>query len=135
MSHFTRLKTQIKDTDSLTRALADVGFTTIEVHSTPQPLYGYQGDIRSDAAEVIIRRCYIGALSNDIGFKRRSDGSFEAVISEYDRARYSSQWLDRLTQRYAYHALVAKAPVEGFTIETEETLEDGTIRVVLARWA
>jgi hypothetical protein len=39
-----------------------------------------------------------------------------------------------LTQRYGYHALMATAPAQGFTVEEEETLEDGTIRVVVARW-
>jgi hypothetical protein len=39
-----------------------------------------------------------------------------------------------LTQRYGYHALMATAPTQGFSIEEEETLEDGTMRVVVARW-
>jgi hypothetical protein len=29
---------------------------------------------------------------------------------------------------------MATAPAQGFTVEEEETLEDGTIRVVVARW-
>ncbi|MBD2460250.1 DUF1257 domain-containing protein [Oscillatoria sp. FACHB-1407] len=134
MSHFTRIKTQIKDQDALVKALADMGFATVEVYASAQYLYGYEGDIRADQAEVIVRRQHIGKLSNDIGFKRQEDGAFAAIISEYDRTRYSERWLNQLTQRYAYHALMTKAPAEGFTVETEETLEDGTIRVVLGRW-
>jgi hypothetical protein len=134
MSHFTRIRTQIKELDVLVQALADVGFKAVEVHATAQHLYGYEGDIRPDTAEVIIRRANIGAMSNDIGFHRQPDGTFEAIISEYDQRQYSQAWLNRLTQRYAYHALMAKAPTEGFTVEEEETLEDGTVRVVLAKW-
>lgn len=134
MSHFTCIRTQIKHLDALVQALADVGFNNVEVHETAQHLYGYQGDIRPQMAEVIIRREYIGHASNDIGFKRQEDGQFEAIISEYDCYKYSQEWLNRLTQRYGYHALMATAPAQGFSIEEEETLEDGTIRVVVARW-
>ncbi len=134
MSHFTCIKTQIRNQDALVKALADVGFKDVEVHKTAQHLYGYQGDVRSQTAEVVIRRQYIGVASNDIGFKRQDDGQFQAIISEYDRHQYSHEWLNNLTQRYGYHALMATAPEQGFTIEEEETLEDGTIRVVVARW-
>ncbi len=134
MSHFTCIKTQIKHQDALVQALADVGFHTVEVHETAQHLYGFQGDVRPQTAEVIIRRQYIGQASNDIGFKRQADGHFEAIISEYDRYKYSQQWVNELTQRYGYHTLMATAPAQGFSIEEEELLEDGTIRVVVARW-
>jgi len=135
MSHFTSIKTQIKNRDALVKALADVGFARVEVHETGQPLYGFQGDVRPEKAEVIVRRKYLGAASNDIGFKLQKDGQFEAIISAYDRAyRYSRQWLNELTQRYGYHALMATVPEQGFAVEQEETLEDGTIRVVVGKW-
>jgi hypothetical protein len=134
MSHFTVIKTQIKDVDALVQALADVGFKKVEVHDTAKHLYGYRGDVRPETAEVIIRRQYISKASNDIGFKRQIDGTFEAIISEYDRCQYSQEWINRVTQRYGYHALMATAPAQGFSIESEETLEDGTIRVVVGRW-
>jgi hypothetical protein len=70
-----------------------------------------------------------------MGFKQQKDGQFEAIISAYDRAyRYSRQWLNELTQRYGYHVLMATVPEQGFAVEEEETLEDGTIRVVLGKW-
>ncbi|MBW4473542.1 MAG: DUF1257 domain-containing protein [Stenomitos rutilans HA7619-LM2] len=134
MSHFTQIKTEIKDPDALVKALTEMKFKAIEVHETAQPLYGYQGDKRSDTAEIIIRRQYIGRMSNDIGFKRQENGSFTAIISEYDRHKYSQQWLNQMTQRYAYHALMTQVPLQGFAIEQDEILDDGTIRVVLAKW-
>jgi hypothetical protein len=134
MSHFTSIRTQIKNVDALTKALSDLGFKKIEVHNTARNLCGYQGDVRSQTAEVIIRRQYIGAASNDIGFKKQEDDTFEAIISNYDRQHYSQQWLNHLTQRYGYHALMATTSDQGFSIEEQETLEDGTIRVVVGRW-
>ena len=135
MSHFTVLKTQITETDALVKALADMGFAQVEIHKTPQHLYGYQGDVRPQTAEVIIRRRFIGRLSNDIGFKRREDGAFEAVISEYDRHQYSQGWLNRLTQRYTYHVARTKLGEQGFALVTEETRQDGRIHLVLRRMA
>ncbi|MBW4582861.1 MAG: DUF1257 domain-containing protein [Tildeniella nuda ZEHNDER 1965/U140] len=134
MSHFTAIKTQIKDAEALVKALADVGFKQVEVHETAQPLYGFQGDLRSQTAEIIIRRKYVGGASNDIGFQRQQDGTFEAIISEYDRRKYAQPWLNQVMQRYGYHALMATAPAQGFTVEEEEVLADGTIRVVVGRW-
>ncbi len=135
MSHFTTIRTQLKDLDTLVKALADVGFKRVETHAAARHLYGYQGDVRPETAEVIIRRQYLGPLSNDIGFKRQQDGTFEAIVSDYDQTLYSEEWLNQVMQRYGYHTLMATAPAAGFTIESQEILEDGTIRVVMGRWA
>jgi hypothetical protein len=135
MSHFTAIKTQVKNADALLQALADLGFSTIEHHATAQPLYGYQGDLRSQTAEIILRRQHIGHLSNDIGFKHQPDGTYQAIISDYDRRHgYGQDWLNQLTQRYGYHHLKAIAPAQGFAIEEDAVLEDGTIRLVVGRW-
>ncbi len=135
MSHFTVLNTQLVDLDALLKALTDLGFSQVEVHPIAQNLYGYQGDMRPEAAEVIVRREYIGKASNDIGFKRTSSGTFDAIISEYDREKYSEEWLDRLLQRYAYHAARAKLEAQGFDLVSEEMQEDGRIHLVLRRSA
>ncbi|BAY82597.1 hypothetical protein NIES267_20800 [Calothrix parasitica NIES-267] len=135
MSHFTSIKTQIKDRDALVKALNDVGLKNLEVHETPQGLYGYQGDVRPETAEIIIRRKDVGSSSNDIGFKLQDDGQYQAIISEYDRHRYNEQWLGKVMQRYGYYTLKASAEEHGFTIEEDEVMEDGTVRVVVARWS
>ncbi len=135
MSHFTAIKTQIKDKEALIKALADMGLKNIEVHENAQYLYGFQGDVRPETAEVIIRRKYVGSSSNDIGFKLQDDGQFQAIISEYDRGRYNQQWLGKVMQRYGYYTLMASAQEQGFTVEEDEVMEDGTVRVVVARWS
>lgn len=93
----------IRRKDALVKALGDLGFKEVEVYRKPNCLYGYQGDKRTETAEVIVRREHIGTLSNDIGFKRGNDGTFQAIISEYDRTKYSETWLQDLADRYAYH--------------------------------
>jgi len=112
MSEFTECTTKFKDRDSLVDALVEAGFKRehIEIHDKPVHLYGYQGDKRSQTANIIIRRQHVGGCSNDMGFLKKADGTFEAIISEFDqrsagahagRSRgYNQQWLDGLCQTY-----------------------------------
>lgn len=87
MSEYVECKTKMKDRRALVDALKMLGFSEneIEVHDDPQHLYGYHGDKRPEKAHVIIRRSNVGGSSNDIGFVRKEDGTFEAIISEFDR--------------------------------------------------
>jgi hypothetical protein len=133
MSHFTTLQTQMHDAALLRQALLDLGFTEVEVHAQAQGLYGYQGDLRPETAEVIVRRAQVGRASNDIGFRRDAAGRFQAVISEFDRARYDDAWLGRLNQRYAYHAARQQLEAQGFAVSEETSEVGGEIRLVLRR--
>jgi hypothetical protein len=134
MSHFTAIKTQFINDKALLKALSDLGFCNVEQHERPQYLYGYQGDIRPEAAEIVIRRKFVGPASNDIGFKRGDNGTFAAIISEFDRSRYSKAWLEKLLHRYAYHATIQKLVEEqGFSLVEEDKQESGAIHLVLRR--
>lgn len=133
MSHFSRLRTRIADQSALLKALGDVGFKKVEAHQEAQHLYGYRGDVRAQTAEVIVRRKYIGRASNDIGFKKGDDGVYHAIISDFDKRTYSQAWLNRLTQRYAYHVTRAKLEEQGFTLVNEEAKQGEPIHLVLRR--
>lgn len=134
MSHFTTIKTQFTEDKALLKALSDLGFRNVEQHEHPEHLYGYKGDTRPETAEIVIRRQFVGTASNDIGFKKGSDGTFTAIISEFDRAKYSQAWLGKLLHRYAYHATVQKLVEEqGFSLVEEEEQETGAIHLVLRR--
>jgi hypothetical protein len=133
LSHFTRIRTQLRDPEVLVEALASVGHNTVEVHDRPQTLYGYQGDARREKAEVVIRRQHVGSASNDIGFARREDGTFEAIISEYDRTKYNATWLTKLTHSYSHAATLRYAATHGYEVATDELQQDGTRRLTLRR--
>lgn len=135
MSHYTLLQTRIHDTRLLVESLADLGFGDVEVHDLPQPLVGWRGDLRQQRAEVIIRRKHVGQASNDIGFARRPDGSFEAIISEYDRDRYDEAWLGQLSQRYAYRMTRETLAGQDFDLVQEDIDDQGTIRCTVRRMA
>lgn len=133
MSHFTRIRTQLRDAEVLAEALRAVGLPQVELHDRPETLYGYRGDARPEKAEVIVRRKHIGSASNDIGFARRPDDTFEAIISEFDRTRYDEAWLTKLTRSYSYAATLRYAEANGYEVATDELQEDGTRRLTLRR--
>lgn len=135
MSHYTRVRTALTDQDTLVRALNGLGFTTVESHAAPQPLVGYQGDTRPQKAEVIVRRAFVGRLSNDIGFARAADGTFQAIVGDYDRAEHGDAWLAEVAQRYGYESARAFAEENGYEILTDERDEEGAIRLTLRREA
>lgn len=91
----------MRNLEVLLATLADLGWDAgkVEVHETPQALYGYTGDRRAEKANVIIRRNNTGVgSSNDIGFIKDPDGTYRPVISEYDngacRGGYSRNHAD-----------------------------------------
>lgn len=135
MSHFTTMKTAFASREHLVAALADLGFAEVEAHDSPEALYGYRGDRRPQTAEVIIRRQFVGACSNDIGFARTPDGTLTAIISEFDRNVYDRTWLDRLSQRYAYRAARDTLAAQGFDLVEESIDEDRKIRMTVRRMA
>jgi hypothetical protein len=46
-----------------------------------------------------------------------------------------NRFLNEVTQRYAYHTVVNETAKQGFQIAEQQKNEDGSIRVVLQRWA
>ncbi len=135
MSHYTVLETRITEAETLIEALADLGFAHVEVHATAQPLVGWLGDRRENRAEIIIRREYLGGASNDLGFARRPDGRFEALISDYDRSTYDEAWLGRLTQRYAYRLARKVLASQDYTLAEEHMDDDRKIHMTVRRVA
>ena len=130
MSHFTTITTSIVSVDHLKKALHDMGFAEVEVHDTPQALYGF---LTKSAAEVIMRRHSFGSLKGDIGFRRGKDGRFDAIITTDDRNTFDGRWLDRLTQRYAYHVTKDSLQQQGFDLVEETTHRNGAIQLTLRR--
>lgn len=77
-----------KDRECLLNALSGCGYATVE-EGEALSLYGYQGDRRTETAQIVVRRKYIGSASNDLGFQK-TDAGYVPVISEYDQ-RYMMQ--------------------------------------------
>ncbi len=142
MSHYSKIKTKISNRDFLVKALNDLGFTKemIKVSDIPMQLEGYQGDKRADTAEIVIPRRFVGGSSNDLGFKLQEDGTWGAIISDFDKSSgqshkndrtagmrgYGENWLNALTQRYNYQHIKQQVADNGYYI-TEEREENGEV--------
>jgi len=102
---------------------------TVESHTNPVYLLGYQGDQRPEMAEVVIRREFVGEASNDIGFKRQPNGNFRPIISEFDVEYYNQIWLDQLAQTYAERKFVREMRESGYLLSSRVSSNDGSIEM------
>jgi hypothetical protein len=123
MSQFVVAGSCYRDESCLVQALMRVGGWTveqIELHVEPTNLYGYHGDRRADLANVIVRRKFIGAASNDIGFLKQADGTYNVIISEFDRHKFTEGWETRLTDAYNEERVIKECRLMGYSYQIEE---------------
>jgi hypothetical protein len=114
MSAYHTQKTQYKDRDCLVKALNDQGYTTVEVHEVATNLYGYHGDMRSQKANVIVRRQYVGCAANDLGFVKAEDGTYSAIVSQFDSGKHDAGWFKGLKKSYTEARDMKTAAAQGF---------------------
>lgn len=134
MSEYTTVELEINDPECLKSSLTEMGYV-FEEHEVAQNLHGYMGDRRQQKAHVIIRKQYVGSASNDVGFLRKEDGTYELIISEYDRGygkKSSKNFLHALKQVYATHKIKKKAKALGYTIKSQKSVE-GKIKIRVMR--
>jgi hypothetical protein len=124
MSHFTTIKVQIKNSEVLADVLTELGHK-FEANTQVR---GYQGDRTN--AEYVIRR----SNGYDIGFRKDGDDNYELIADFWGTGINQVQFVNEIQQKYAHKMLLNTAESQGYTIEAEEVLNDGTVRVVVGRW-
>lgn len=63
------------------------------------------------------------------------NGENYELVADFWGARINQQvFVNSILQKYARHTLMASVQEQGFNVEEEEVLEDGTVRVVVGRW-
>jgi hypothetical protein len=131
ISHYNRIKTELKNKDSLLKALAKMGYgqEKVELHDQASALYGYQGDTRPQKANIIVRRKYVGSCANDIGWELQDDGTYAAHISDYDRGRHGKKWQEDLEMHYGIEQAKAAFSSEGWSYQESEDAE-GNIQLL-----
>jgi Protein of unknown function (DUF1257) len=127
MSHFSQIKTQIRNLDSLKDALTELG---IDWKPGPREVRGYRGQTHS--AEVTIEQ----ENGYDIGF-RWNGKEYELVADlQYWQQNLSVDgFLRQVTQRYAYETVVKETTRVGFQVAEQQKNTDGSIRLVVQRWS
>jgi hypothetical protein len=128
MSHFSNIKTKIRNLNSLTAALSDLGIEWKDGDNTP--VRGYQGDTRTAQAIVEQENGY------DIGFCFNGE-EYELVtdLQFWQQAWSVDRFINKVSQRYAYHTVMEQATKQGFQVAEEKNQQDGSIRLVVQRWA
>ncbi|AFZ35259.1 protein of unknown function DUF1257 [Stanieria cyanosphaera PCC 7437] len=127
MSHFSNIKTKIRNLTSLKAALDDLG---IDWKSGPSKVRGYQGQTLT--ADVVVEQ----NNSYDIGFSwNGSEYELVADLQYWQQPLTVDGFLRKVSQRYAYHTVVNEASKQGFEISEQQKQEDGSIRLVVQRWS
>lgn len=127
MSHFSQIKTQIRNLTSLKVALTDL---EIDWKSGPSQIRGYQG--QTLPAEVTISQDNgydIGFVWNGQEYELVADLQFWQQPVPVDR------FLRKVTQRYAYRTVVSESSKQGFQVAEQQQNPDGSICLVMQRWS
>jgi len=124
------VETIFKDKSCLVKALEDLGYHP-EV-GEDLPLYGYQGDMRSQRANIVVRRNEVGSASNDIGFVfDKIAKSYRLIVSEFDVSQ-NRMSMSRLKKVYAPHMVKKLAKIHRFRIVSHKE-KNGEVRIRLRR--
>lgn len=128
MSHFTRVRTKLRDRQTILKVLADMGFTPApdDAPGGAVVVRGWAGDRRK--AEFKVSRG-----EYDVGFVAGQDG-FDAV-GDFSMMRLDEGTFVRdLTRRYALQTVRTQAAARGFQVVEEQQQSDGSVKVVVERW-
>ncbi len=127
MSHFSQIKTQLRNLPCLQAALTDLG---IDWKSESQAIRGYRGQTRN--AELAIEQ----PNGYDIGFSwNGSEYELVADLQYWQQDWSVDGFLSRVTQRYAYHTVLNETAQKGFQLTEQRQNGDGSISLVLQRWS
>ncbi len=127
MSHFSQIKTQIRNLASLEAALTDLG---IEWKSGPQAVRGYRGQTRN--AQIAIEQ----ENGYDLGFSwNGKEYELVADLQYWQQNLSVDGFLSKVTQRYAYHTVLSETAKQGFQVSEQQQNADGSIRLLVQRWS
>lgn len=127
MSHFSHIKTQIRNLAFLQNALTEL---RLDWKPGPREVRGYRGQVQT--AEVVIEQDNgydLGFCWNGQEYELVADLQFWQQTASVDR------FLQKVTQNYAYQAVMSETAKQGFQVAEQQQNQDGSIRLVLQRWA
>lgn len=127
MSHFSQIKTQIRNLPALQAALTDLD---VSWKPGPQKVRGYRGQDRT--AELVVEQ----SNGYDLGFSwNGNEYELVADLGFWQQAWSVDRFLSKVTQRYAYHTVMHETAQKGFEVAEQQQSADGSIRLVLQRWS
>ena len=129
MSHFTCIKTQIKERPYLIEALELLGHDVQENQELVITNPDHAEDHPVVHAEV--------AISNDIGFRWNEETQTYDLYSDHDTWNNSvpvERFADKVTQQYARVTIYNTVEQLGFQVQEEWEMDDNSIEITATRW-
>jgi len=128
MSHFSTIKTQLKDTEPLIKALNNLGYIT---NQEEKFVKGYRG--KFTAVDISMN------LPGDtkVGFKWDNNSNAYELVTDLDLWKFElpvERFISKVTQMYAYETIISKTKEDGYQIVEQKNQNDGSIELVLTKW-
>ena len=128
MSHFSTIKTKLKETEPLVKALDLLGYNPSKDEKFVK---GYQGqftavDISLDLPE-----------NTKVGFKWDNKTNSYELVTDLDLWKYNlpvERFVSKVTQMYAYQTIISQTQKDGYQIVEQKNENDGSIELVLTKW-
>jgi len=128
MSHFSTIKTQLKDAEPLIKALNNLGYI---INQDEKFVKGYKG--RFTAVDISMN------LPGDtkVGFKWDNNSNVYELVTDLDLWKFElpvERFISKVTQMYAYETILSKTVEDGYQIVEQNNQNDGSIELVLTKW-
>ena len=128
MSHFSTIKTQLKEAEPLIKALDNLGFI---INQEEKLIKGYKG--KFTAVDISIN------LPGDTkaGFKWDNNSNAYELVTDLDLWTFEipvERFISKVSQMYAYQTIISKTEKDGYQIVEEKNKNDGSIELVLTKW-
>nr|YP_010338459.1 hypothetical protein MW432_pgp172 [Rhodaphanes brevistipitata]UNJ18409.1 hypothetical protein [Rhodaphanes brevistipitata] len=120
------MKTQIHDLDILKKALTDLH---LQWKNNSTELQSFQKQVH------IVDLAIEQSNGIDVGFAWNGEYELVADLQFWNQPWSLDAFVDRLKQRYAYHSVIQETQKQNFQVCKEENTLDGSVKLVLQRWA
>ena len=128
MSHFSTIKTQLKDADPLIKALNKLGYI---INEEEKFIKGFRGKFTA----VDISMNLPGETK--VGFKWDNNSNTYELVTDLDLWKFEipvERFISKVTQMYAYQTIISKTIEDGYQIVEQKNKNDGSIELVLTKW-
>ena len=128
MSHFSTIKTQLKEAKPLIKALNNLGYS---INQEEKFVKGYRGKFTA----VDISMNLPGETK--VGFKWDNNSNAYELVTDLDLWKFEipvERFISKVTQMYAYETIISKTKEDGYQIVEQKNQNDGSIELVLTKW-
>ena len=128
MSHFSTIKTQLKEADALIKALNNLGYS---INKDEKFVKGYRGITTEVDISINLHS------DTKVGFKWDNNSNSYELVTDLDLWKLDipvERFISKITQMYAYQTIISKTKEDGYQIVEEKNKNDGSIELVLTKW-